>query len=298
MAACAQCGTEVALPYQCKYCGGYFCPDHRLPENHACSRLPKRGWGAKLGVKKSEQAMRKVRLSSGRIVDFDRNRITNDILRSVKNQNAAEELSDKVVEDLEQRYAGRIPTTRNIHYAVKKVLSEYHKQPKISGSKKFSSIVRLLKRKTVIIFLAFLVMTSIWTVTYSNSSFAARLAYQWFLILASVVFTCFFVLGFALVVMPKRRWATVGRTVTRTRGRWGKVSGGEESVSVSQIPVERPPLYKSKRFVKWSLIIGSVLVLFGFPYGIMWPEICSVSVIIGGMCLGMGVALVISGGRY
>ena len=33
---CDFCGTEVDLPFTCNYCGGTFCPDHRLPEAHAC----------------------------------------------------------------------------------------------------------------------------------------------------------------------------------------------------------------------------------------------------------------------
>ena len=27
------------MPYRCRYCGGRFCPDHRLPENHNCEGL-------------------------------------------------------------------------------------------------------------------------------------------------------------------------------------------------------------------------------------------------------------------
>ena len=27
------------MPYRCRYCGGRFCPDHRLPENHECVGL-------------------------------------------------------------------------------------------------------------------------------------------------------------------------------------------------------------------------------------------------------------------
>jgi Zn-dependent protease len=33
---CQHCGTEVFLPFKCSYCHGYFCAEHRLPENHAC----------------------------------------------------------------------------------------------------------------------------------------------------------------------------------------------------------------------------------------------------------------------
>lgn len=227
MAACSQCGVKVVFPYQCKYCSAYFCPDHRLPENHACSRLTKRN-----------------------------------------------------------RPEVRVHTLTP------------PKTPLISGSKKFSSIVRLLKKKIVIVLLVFLVMTSIWIAIYSNSSLTVRQAYQQFLIFASLAFIFPFVLGFTLVVMPKRRWVTVGRTVTKTRGRWGGMSGGEESVSIAQTPEERKPLYKSKRFIKWSLIIGGILALFGFSCGIIWPEICFVSIILGSAPLGWGIALVKTGGRY
>jgi Zn-dependent protease len=33
---CQHCGAEVFLPFKCSYCHGYFCAEHRLPENHAC----------------------------------------------------------------------------------------------------------------------------------------------------------------------------------------------------------------------------------------------------------------------
>ena len=36
---CQHCGENVDLPFKCPFCGGYFCPDHRLPENHACAEL-------------------------------------------------------------------------------------------------------------------------------------------------------------------------------------------------------------------------------------------------------------------
>ncbi|MDH7564431.1 MAG: AN1-type zinc finger domain-containing protein [Candidatus Bathyarchaeota archaeon] len=36
---CQKCQTEVILPFQCPYCKGYFCPIHRLPENHECPRI-------------------------------------------------------------------------------------------------------------------------------------------------------------------------------------------------------------------------------------------------------------------
>jgi len=35
---CEHCGNEIGyLPFNCNYCGGTFCKQHRLPENHECS---------------------------------------------------------------------------------------------------------------------------------------------------------------------------------------------------------------------------------------------------------------------
>lgn len=36
MATCDVCSKETALPFKCRYCGGTFCSEHRLPENHSC----------------------------------------------------------------------------------------------------------------------------------------------------------------------------------------------------------------------------------------------------------------------
>jgi hypothetical protein len=36
---CDRCGTETFLPFKCPYCGGNFCSQHRLPENHDCPRI-------------------------------------------------------------------------------------------------------------------------------------------------------------------------------------------------------------------------------------------------------------------
>ena len=36
---CQACEREIDLPFRCSYCGGGFCSDHRLPENHACPRI-------------------------------------------------------------------------------------------------------------------------------------------------------------------------------------------------------------------------------------------------------------------
>lgn len=36
---CEKCQQEVFLPFRCPYCSGYFCSEHRLPENHDCPRI-------------------------------------------------------------------------------------------------------------------------------------------------------------------------------------------------------------------------------------------------------------------
>jgi len=42
-AKCKFCGDDVTLPFTCKYCGGSFCGDHRIPESHNCPEA----WRAK-----------------------------------------------------------------------------------------------------------------------------------------------------------------------------------------------------------------------------------------------------------
>ena len=36
---CQVCSQETLLPFRCQFCGGLFCSEHRLPENHACPRI-------------------------------------------------------------------------------------------------------------------------------------------------------------------------------------------------------------------------------------------------------------------
>lgn len=38
MGQCQICGKELDLPFKCNYCSGVFCSEHRLPENHGCSK--------------------------------------------------------------------------------------------------------------------------------------------------------------------------------------------------------------------------------------------------------------------
>lgn len=48
MPPCDRCGSLEDLPYQCAYCGGTFCGEHRLPENHGCPGLD--DWGDPDGI--------------------------------------------------------------------------------------------------------------------------------------------------------------------------------------------------------------------------------------------------------
>ncbi|MFP3951325.1 MAG: AN1-type zinc finger domain-containing protein [Candidatus Bathyarchaeia archaeon] len=39
MVKCDECGKETYMPFRCRYCGGYYCEEHRLPEFHNCTGL-------------------------------------------------------------------------------------------------------------------------------------------------------------------------------------------------------------------------------------------------------------------
>lgn len=39
MARCDRCSEDEPMPYRCRLCGGTFCAEHRLPENHECPGL-------------------------------------------------------------------------------------------------------------------------------------------------------------------------------------------------------------------------------------------------------------------
>ena len=43
-AKCQKCGDDVVLPFNCNYCEGYFCGEHRIPERHNCPEI----WKAKV----------------------------------------------------------------------------------------------------------------------------------------------------------------------------------------------------------------------------------------------------------
>lgn len=41
---CQYCNKDAFLPFRCPFCKGYFCAEHRLPENHKCPEY----WKAKI----------------------------------------------------------------------------------------------------------------------------------------------------------------------------------------------------------------------------------------------------------
>lgn len=43
------------MPYQCSYCGGYFCSEHRLPEEHDCPGLKDDYWNVPVKVKRKRR---------------------------------------------------------------------------------------------------------------------------------------------------------------------------------------------------------------------------------------------------
>jgi len=56
---CDRCGVEVDLPFRCNYCEHYYCPEHRLPENHDCAET----WRVK-AVRSARAGMSPLQLAS------------------------------------------------------------------------------------------------------------------------------------------------------------------------------------------------------------------------------------------
>ena len=62
MPKCEFCDKEADLPFRCNFCGGCFCLEHRLPENHACPNLPPKtplgSWQSKMAYTRIEEEKR------------------------------------------------------------------------------------------------------------------------------------------------------------------------------------------------------------------------------------------------
>ena len=69
MAQCDACRKHENMPYNCRFCGGTYCSEHRLPENHNCIGLKE--WNDPGGVFDSgfDGSVQEQRGSSGSILD-------------------------------------------------------------------------------------------------------------------------------------------------------------------------------------------------------------------------------------
>lgn len=59
LSICYICGKEPYLPFTCSYCNLTFCNDHRIPEEHNCTRLPSRSWADYRIIKAREFARKR-----------------------------------------------------------------------------------------------------------------------------------------------------------------------------------------------------------------------------------------------
>jgi Zn-dependent protease len=48
---CQACQQEALMPFTCPFCGGHFCSEHRIPENHSCPKI------ATARIQRQEQVM-------------------------------------------------------------------------------------------------------------------------------------------------------------------------------------------------------------------------------------------------
>ena len=64
MADCDVCGREEGMPYRCRFCGGTFCGEHRLPENHQCPGLEE--WNDPTGVFGQQEQQQRSRVDAAR----------------------------------------------------------------------------------------------------------------------------------------------------------------------------------------------------------------------------------------
>lgn len=71
MATCDVCGRQENMPYTCHYCGGSYCAEHRLPENHRCAGLDE--WDDPAGVFDSgfDDSVRDSSGRASRVLDVD-----------------------------------------------------------------------------------------------------------------------------------------------------------------------------------------------------------------------------------
>ncbi len=148
------------------------------------------------------------------------------------------------------------------------------------GQRRFSFVSKL-KRKSAIILIVILVMAGIWAGLYLSAPVSQAQAYQQFLTWGLLFFAITFMFGIVAATPPKRK--------PRVRIRDMEVDDGAEVIIRTNQPPRKPV---SRRLAKWVLLMGAVIALFGFAYGIASVELGYVSVSLGGFALGIGVALI------
>jgi hypothetical protein len=116
MPKCEHCGAEVMLPFECSFCEGHFCMEHRLPENHNCSGAPVRTplghWKSKATPTKKLPEEKEVLISEGDL-HFEKKELPKHKLR--------EEMKDKSVK-IGERVPSRLRQLLNVNWRSKNLL--------------------------------------------------------------------------------------------------------------------------------------------------------------------------------
>jgi hypothetical protein len=89
MTECEVCGKKLFMPFQCNFCGRYFCNEHRLPENHDCAFAPER---SPLGSYETKQRIANEKKTKTGMVsegDFQTRRETEDTERHRRHLNTS-----------------------------------------------------------------------------------------------------------------------------------------------------------------------------------------------------------------
>jgi len=143
------------------------------------------------------------------------------------------------------------------------------------------NLTRRLKKKRTIVSLAILVVVGIWAWFLLSTSPVQLQAYQQFLRGALLIFFFTFIFGF-IITVPRKKKPRV-----RVHGEIEIKEGAEIHITTPQSRHWR----FSRKVVKLVLILGSILSLFGFAYGIASFLFGYTSVALGGFIFGVGLAL-------
>lgn len=96
---CEVCGKLDLMPFECNYCGNFYCSDHRLPENHNCVGL----------------------------LDKEKLRESRKSYRPQISLNRSEETQKIHVEENENIYRAKVPLSKQTNYSETKTKSSIQK---------------------------------------------------------------------------------------------------------------------------------------------------------------------------